>query len=340
MAPTNNTTITLQSIVSLASIHVELMPLSGVGGVTSEPALSLCNDTLQELIANPSAWKFNRAEMPIFITCPNKQDYQYGGASSFSTTQGWAIDLASNNALTESAGTVTVKTLEAHNYAIGDTVYLVGLVLASDGVTPSAYNAVFTQTSSSSGWTGGVVITGVATKSFTFAGSTSETSGAPGITDFGWLESGTMREINSAAPIPRTWQLNGVNDIHPSSLVTGPTKVCVLTDNGDGTLKIRFEYVPGTVIYSCALIYQRKAPLKTLLSQFWDPFPDQYSFVYRQMFLAHAYRYVDSPKADAEFQKAEMKIAKALGRDDAEESDQYLYPESSLIQNTWGYDSF
>src|SRR5437879_869092 len=134
-------TITIQSIVNLTSTFAELMPLSGVGGFTNEPGLSIANDTMQELLGEKMPWKCNRKEMASLFTTQGKQDYLFAGACAFTTdnAKGVGIDLASANAITESGNTVTVNTLDNHALAVGDTVYMTGNTVA-------AYNSTFTQT--------------------------------------------------------------------------------------------------------------------------------------------------------------------------------------------------
>ncbi len=321
---------TLQTTTNLCRTHVDLMPIASVNGFANEPALSLCNDTLQELLSQPYAWKFNRVEMPILVTYPNRQDYQFGGAVAFtlgSTSRGSGIGLATNNAITESSNTVTVNTLDPHGFSVGDTVYM-------SGNTVSAYNSTFTINENSATWSGGWTILSVpTTKSFTFTHASSglSASGAPGITDFGWLETATMVEMNSTSSPQNTRPLKAVNELPPSKQVGNPTKVCVLKDNGDGTVKIRFQNIPGTTIWGANLVYQSKAPLKADLTATWSPFPDEFGFVYRQMFLARAYRYVGSSKEAVEYQKAQAMIIKALGHGDAEVNDTYVTPTESLM---------
>lgn len=332
----SNTTLTLQSVVNFASIHAELAPLSNVGGISLEPALSLANDTLQELITKPNAWKFNRFEMPIFVTTTYKQDYQFGGAVAFTLEEGGAaiaLTTASTPGVVRTGTTVVVTTIETHNMTVGRTVYMFG----NDN---AQFNSVYTQGPTASGFSGGWTITAVTANSLTFTHLTSGnlTSGAPGIFNYAWLESGTMREINSTAPIPKTWQLDGVNDLHPTSVSTRPAKVSVLTDNGDGTLKIRMQYAPGGTFYAVALVYQMQPPLKVALTDTWTPFPDRYGFVVRQAFLARAYRYMRSAAAAEEYQKSQFVINEAIGADDSEQSDQRIYPEQSLMDLSDGSD--
>jgi hypothetical protein len=194
-------TLTIQNVVNLASTHTELMPLAGVGGYQNEPALSLANDVVSELLLGgtglvtgqdlgPFPWKCNRATSNLFVTNYGKNDYLWAGASAFTLTGSLtaaAVDLKSNSGITEAAGTVTVKTLETHGFVVGDTVYMTGL-------PDAAYNSVFTPGPQNSVWSGGFVVLSVGAnkKSFTFAtgsGQAGLTSGASGITDFGWGES-------------------------------------------------------------------------------------------------------------------------------------------------------
>lgn len=330
----SNSTITLQQVINLAATHTDLMPLSGVGGYTDEPALSLCNDALSELLIFPYDWKFNRIEMPMLVTAPNRQDYQFGGATAFtlgSTSSGVGIGLASNNAISETGTTVTVNTLEAHRFSVGDTVYMTGN-------TVSAYNSTFTDNGSSATWSGGWTITTVPnTTSFTFTHSQSglATSGAPGITDFGWLSSGSMVEMNNNSSPQNIRQLDTVKELPLWGHVANPEQVCVLKDNGDGTLKIRFYQVPGTTIWGAKLVYQAKAPLKTALSNTWAPFPDEYSFVFRQALLYRMYRYLSSPRSEAEYQKLQQEIQRSLAGADREMTDVHVVPAESLIGLDW-----
>lgn len=335
----NNITITLQSVVNFVSTQAELLPLSNVGGFNNEPALSLCNDAITELTAQPSAYKFNRSEMPFFVTQTYRQDYLFGGAVAFTLSGGGAgiaLSTASTPGVVRTGTTVVVTCLEQHNFNIGDTVYMFGN-------TDAQFNSIFSQSPTVSGYSGGWVLTAVTQFTFTFthlvSGSTN--SGAAGITTFGWLESGTMSEINSTAPLPKVWNLEAVNDLHPTSLSSSPPqKVCVLTDNGDGTLKIRFQYIPGGTFYRVNLVFQLQPPLKTALSQTWDPFPDRYAFLYRQALLARGYRYIRSPIATEEYAKLQLMIQKATDLDDAEQSDQRIYPAQSLMDLSDGMEDF
>lgn len=327
-------TVTIQNVVNYAQQHTALMPLTGVGGVANEPALSIANDTMNMLLARPFPWKFNRVEMPVFVTTPNKQDYLVSGSCAFTLTGGGVgIDLKTNNAVTQSSTTVTVNLLESciNVFNVGDTVYLTNL-------TQTTLNAIYTPGQGNTGvgslWSNGFTIASIATNglsfTFTYAPAIS-TDGAPGINDFAWLESCTMIQTNSTATVPSTWYVQAVRTLEPNSFVYIPNKVSIVTDLGTGILKFRFVPRPSAQPLTISPIYQKKPTLLTSLSSTWTPFPDQLAHCIRQMFLAMALRYADSPKQDVEFQKAIALATDTSGADDREESEEYITPDASIM---------
>jgi hypothetical protein len=69
------TTKTLQETVDWARTFTKLVPIVGIGGFSNEPALTICNSVIQEILSPPHKWKFNRAELTSFITIDGTQDY-------------------------------------------------------------------------------------------------------------------------------------------------------------------------------------------------------------------------------------------------------------------------
>lgn len=319
-------TVTLQSTVDLCRTHVDLMPLASVGGFSQEPALSLANDTLQELCAQPYDWKFNSKDYGILVTHPARQDYLYAGASAFVLGVGSAsIALADGSAITMNGTTVTVRCLQPHGFSVGQNLFMTGNTL-------DIYNSTRTD-SAVGGWTGGWLITATPdalTFTFTHVLSNRAASGAPGITDLAWIASAEMYDLADTSSLPRTWPVDAVKSLRKTGDVGRPQKLSVRSQSA-GILTIRLSHVVVGTTFGITLTGQKKPPLKTDLTQTWAPFPDEFGFVYRQAFLARCYRFLDKPRADNETMKAEVMIAKALGRDDVEESDQYVSPERSLM---------
>lgn len=72
---------TVQDVVSWAQTFVRLLPVSGVGGSSYEPALSLANQVQQTILAPPFAWNWNRA-VTTFPTVSGTQDYVQSGIAN------------------------------------------------------------------------------------------------------------------------------------------------------------------------------------------------------------------------------------------------------------------
>jgi hypothetical protein len=325
---------TIQSTVDYARTQAKLSLLSGVGGVAMEPALTIANDVMQEICAPPYAHKWNRAEMPMFITAPFKQDYLHAGAVIFSLTKGGVgIALKSANGISQSGTTVTVNTLEniPSNWAAGDIVYIIGADVA-------AYNSVSVDATGAHSWTNPRTLLTASGTSLTFSMTAGNAiSGSLGITDVGWVESASLLHIMDASSPQKIEPISAVRELNPSSNTgfTGKLKVCVLSDPGTGILKLRLSNpAPNGISYGVNLVYQKKAPNITGLTGAngtWSPIPDNLGYMYRQGFLARTFRHIESPREPEEEQKFQAAIMKSLSTESAEQSENGLAPERSLM---------
>jgi hypothetical protein len=336
----SNSNISAQSLLDFARIHAKLIPVIGVGGISGEPGISIVNDVLGEVFAAPYNWKFNRNEMTMFMTRQFVQDYTVSGAIAFvlqnSTNApagncgGVAIDLTTNPirgtaGLTESGTTVTCNTIEAHPFKVGQTVYITG--------TNSAYDNTYSL-SLAGAFSGGYTITAVPTAySFRFTHSSSglANSGAPGITNFGWLESGSVMDVSNTSTPQPIGTCFVVKMLEPSSETANPEKFAVVADNGNGTLRVRCYPCPSTYSWAVNLVYQAKAPRITTLQQTLTPWPDELAYVTRQGVIAKAFRYVDQARYVTEYQLFLNNIARALGQKDSENSSQGFYPMRPIL---------
>lgn len=340
--PVNHFTNTLQSVLNFCSTQADLIPLTGVGGFNEEPGLSMCNDALAGLLTATYNLKINRKDYPNYlVTAPFKQDYIWGGASAFTilaTQQGWAISLASNSGITVTGGVVTVNTLELHGFAVGDTVYLNGVAVKSGSTgDPTKYNSVITTNTTGTTWSNGYLITAVTPNSFSFAAVAGQNNGdvlgAPGIADFGWMQESVMYKMSDTGAPQFSKYLYAKRQLPIARVVADPESISVLADNMDGTLTVRFYYCPGTISYGAKLTYQMAAPVKIDVTQNWAPFPDHYAPLYRQAVVYLMYRYLNSPRADSEFKKLQLEIAKVAGFDDNEQTDVHMQPTVPLLDD-------
>jgi hypothetical protein len=376
-------TTTGETILNWCSIHAELLPLLGVGGYSQEPGLSICNDALSEIINDTNDWKYNRVELdptqnPL-ITCTNKQDYLFAGASAFVLAQnpsngqpavessGVGIDLAANDAITVVSGLVTVNCLEPHRFSVGNTVYLAGCYF-SEG-TGANYNATYADNGNQTTWGNGFVITSVTAMSFSFAAisgqSNGDIGGAPGfgsaataqnggeeaedggadegetLPGFGWLSGADMLELNNNSCPPNYRQLKARRTLPRWNKCADPEQVAVISNYGNGVLRVRFIYIPSAAIWAVGLVFQAAKPLITSVSDpgTFAPIPDNYDWLIRQAVLYRCYRYLDANSSATvnEFKKLQADIQKALGVDQAEESNVYIEPDESITDLTGPY---
>ena len=72
-----NSSTTLQSIVAFAKTHPDIAPLvlTPGGGMANQPALTIANDVMIEIISQVFNWKWNRFALPLFYTNGFQQDY-------------------------------------------------------------------------------------------------------------------------------------------------------------------------------------------------------------------------------------------------------------------------
>src|SRR5690348_16129796 len=151
------------------------------------------------------------------------------------------------------------------------------------------------------------------------------------ITDCGWLESCELEDkVSTQQPKP-LFSVEVVRNLRPSSLVSMPTKIAFMNET-DAGITFRLSPVPNkSKIWTVRPAYQKKAPIKAGLQDTWSPIPDELSAVYRQGFLAMAYKHADDPRADIEYKKFQMMIQKALGLKDAEGNSEGFVPDFGLF---------
>jgi len=71
-----NSTVSIQKIVDGVSVIADLSPvLSNAGGYANEPALTIANDVIMEMLSERFPWKWNRFKLAPFYLNSLQQDY-------------------------------------------------------------------------------------------------------------------------------------------------------------------------------------------------------------------------------------------------------------------------
>lgn len=72
-SPSNSTTV--QQLINEMRVYPEFTPILSTSGYTQYPMLTICNDLLQRVLAEPMDWTWNRAYVPAILTVALQQDY-------------------------------------------------------------------------------------------------------------------------------------------------------------------------------------------------------------------------------------------------------------------------
>lgn len=353
-----NQSTTVQSVMDDCSLHTSLQSYFAVGGITNQPGLKIANRVMQTLFTDNTSWKFNRTELcgpergngNFFVTQYGVQDYKFAGACAFVLNVsiqcgGVGIDLASNNGVSVSGGTVTVTTLDPHPFIPGLTVFMSGNVDANYNSTFS-----FSPTLHTCAWSNGWTILATPTaKSFTFAATAGQVSntGAPGfgtvdsngnltgLPAIGWLESSWLQDPNSTQFPQRVQAIQAVREVPPTYSGSGNDMViAMMVDYNNGIVKFRLSEIPGSQPIQVCPCYQGRAP-KLTSPQSVFPWPDDMSYVLDELALANAYRFAKGITSDAfktQMAVANEAIRRAHLQEDREASNEPLIPAMSLMR--------
>jgi hypothetical protein len=112
-------TLVVQDLITSARAYPELTPVLGTGGWEREPALSIINDVMQKFLSQGLDWKFNRSNIPSFLTVALQQDYVTNLVNLSWLEQMWRIDInnsANPNAPKPIFSMETVRDLQQNAY--------------------------------------------------------------------------------------------------------------------------------------------------------------------------------------------------------------------------------
>jgi len=191
-------------------------------------------------------------------------------------------------------------------------------------LTANAFQVTFTTPT-------GVVITNGADGGTMYAAP----SGAPGIFNFGWLQSAALFDINNASfPLP----INPIDAVHrlaPEYTSTGDTlSMSCEADYGNGVLKFRLSEPVGTYPYAFSMTFQAKAPNFNSPQSIFQ-WPDNLSYVLFEMLLWQGMRVaygLTATETQAQMQAAAVALQNALESEDREANDQAITPQFTLMR--------
>lgn len=329
-----NSSITIQSVVDYAKTFPELSPVLGVVGSSREPALTIANDVITEMLSPKFNWKWNRIsnnQLPPFFTISWQQDYATQIANIQWIEHCEIIDI-NNTALPKPWWPVEAcRDLPRTSTQYGRPGQICWL--PNDQLMYGTWGQTNPLTSGISGNQNpgpNVVYTNPFGQPSTPTNPNTQVIDPNGnyqlLTTYGTCGSSTP-----------SWPAAGAQG--GATTTDGTCVWTVLNPKGRG---FRLNPIPpqSGVVYLVVPTVQMRPPTWLTLNSVIDPVPDDYAAYFRKGFVAHCYEHSPDPKTRAKGQtelglwlKA-MQDAKDQG--DRERDAAGFYPTQSIMdQGFW-----
>src|SRR5215469_12141670 len=95
--PSTQSTVSLQDIADVLAGIVDLQPILSVGGYSNSTMLTIANDVMNELCAQPFPWKWNEFNLPLFYSNSWQQDYALSITNLASLQRGVTYNISVNS---------------------------------------------------------------------------------------------------------------------------------------------------------------------------------------------------------------------------------------------------
>lgn len=334
-----NSTTTLASMVAYVRTFPELAPLiqSTAGGASLQPALTIANDVMIELIAQAFNWKWNRFLVPVVYTNSYQQDYALPTINLGWLEHGYLIDI--NNTATPQPQwpLETVKDLESTSCQYGragqvswlpnDQLQYATWGAANPGSGFSPNPQPLTAISTPIGVTAQPQNPYLQIKDPNGNFWIVTTFGVTGASQPSWTNPPVFPTVASPLTVA-------------STITDGSVVWTAVNPKGQG---LRLNPIPPAsgVVYQLNLIGQNRAftfsngPF-TALSQTIEPVPDDFAKWFRDGFVAFAYEHSSEAKiiAKAEGMKRKWKesLMESRMQGDRERDNAGFYPATSILQ--------
>jgi hypothetical protein len=345
-AGVGNSSIKLQEIVDDANSYADLAPSLAAAGYSDAPALSIANDTLSAMLlggenGQPLNWKWNRMNLPTFLTNSWQQDYFIPGLVNLAWGEYcWAININSTVTPKQKLDLEWRRDLQVTYLQTGFPGKICWM--PNNLLQTGTWGKTNQQTPTGQTNPGpGVVITDpIALGTISMpANPTTCLSDAFGNL---WVltQYGTCGNVNPF--------LTNLNPVFPT--FTAPTTVATVVN--DGTVQwtainpigqgIRLSPVPPQtgVLWQINAVGQMRQAKFLSLGQTLDPIPDDYSTYFKQGFFAQCHRRSSDPKVRAKFEQEWALWLKALNNaiksGQREQDDMGFYPTSGVMDTGWG----
>lgn len=308
---TSASSITPQNLIDYARVFDWAVPTVGLAGYSREPALTFSNEVLQKIMAKNNPWKWNSYAVPVFYGQP----YQYDYPTSISANDmGW-LEAATYTDINNPAGTPQyflqpllqcVARLQP-TYKLGIPNQIAWLMNrnANLGKWPGA-NSVYQNPLVSAG-------------------------GGPGSNPIAAISdaNGNILVVTTYGTTGSTAPVLPANSI-AGTTVTDGTVVWTVQDPNGITFRIDAMQTFGSNVWQFNLLYQKKPPTLTNLSQTFAPVPDDLMYLIKQGFLAYCHRKSNEAEFRTSYAQWLEDIQTALESSDREIQSFGIFPGDAL----------
>jgi hypothetical protein len=309
-----NSTISLQNVIDDASTFADIAPVTSVGGFSDQPALRIANRVMTTMLAQTFNWKFNRFQVPPFVTISWQQDY----ATVNLTTLGWIencilIDINNTSLPKPIWWPQAVKDLQQTSGLNWNPARLQICWLPNDqltqGVWPGAL-AVFTQP-----------LGAASTPSNPFINILDRNGNIQILTQYG--------TTGAAEP---AWPATGA----PAGVLT-QDGTCVWSVANPKAQGFRLDALPAQsgVVYQIRVIAQARPPQFVNRQQTLEPVPDDFASYWMEGFRAYCYERSPDPSVKAQFAAKERKwmdgMLEAVRKGNREPDSYGFYPDRCVV---------
>ncbi len=331
-----NSTTKLQSAVDHARTHADLAPVLSTGGFSQEPALTIANDVMTEMLSKGRPWKWNRIRLPFFYTNSWQQDYALLNVNTLAWLE-YAI-LIDINSTSEPKDKCTLET----NRDLPETSAQYGRPgqvcwLPNDQLVYGTWGGGNTGEGSQSNPGPGSVygaLLGVVSQPSNPLLQIQDPNG-----NF-WVLSNALTQSVTLGQTQPVWP---VNVVFPTQ--TNPTQVATTQADGTGIWTavnpkgqgLRLNPIPSQQgkVWQARVFGQARPVQFTSLSQTIEPIPDDYAAYFRQGFVAYAYMHSKDPKVRAKFLDNQKLWIESLDRAgssmDRERDNCGLFPSDAIM---------
>ena len=323
-----NSTITVQRIFDSVSAIGDIQTVfDQTGGWADEPAITIANDVIQELLSVRFPWKWNRLKVPAFPLNALQQDYCTLALKNL----GWL-----ENGLRVDINNSTVPPPTWSVYAVRDLA-----MDSTQGGFPYQVCWFYNRDLEYGLWPGPGRI-----YLQPIAAHTPPANGPTNILDAnGNILALTRYGVTGLiAPLAPAWPDNTKPPANYPIGVQIVDGTCMWTVADPDAQGFRFNPRPpsGGQVWLMRLFGQKKAPTFTTLQQTLDPIPDDETKWFRDGCIAYAHRYSANPAVKARYpqMKADWIAAMALEtkQNDREDESKGFFPDKSVMAPSYATD--